>query len=186
MGCRERGMALVTVIFLLALLLVLALVLCEKVLQATRRTASSGTRAQALHGAAAGIEWARARLAEDYRQPGGWSACLAACGRDGQYPSAPLYRLEINRAAAEIYVRDNPDGDDNPRQDNDGRLFVLARVPLGDGGEVVVESLCGAATAAQDPPGAEGDGPTDMNTAPAVSPAVPASGPLPLFSWRVR
>ncbi len=186
MDCRERGMALVTVIFLLALLLVLALVLCEKVLQATRRTASAGSRAQALSAAAAGIEWARDRLADEHRQGGGWNDWLAACGQEGHYPSAPFYRLEINRAAVEIYVRDNPDGDSNPRQDSDGRLFVLARVPLGDGGEVVIEGLCGAGPAAHGITEVAEADPGGVGAAPVISALVPASGPLPLFSWRVR
>lgn len=145
MRCRERGVALLTVIFLLALLLVVALVLSDKVLYATRRTGEAGRRDQALQAAAGGVEWALQRLAERYRQQADWDSFLAEAPAEGRYPARPTLSVTLELISVDIFIRDNADGDGDPRHDLDARLFLLARVPGAEGGEVVVESLCGVA-----------------------------------------
>jgi len=129
MRCRERGLALVTVLFFLAILLVLALVLSDKVLRATRSTARAATRDQALQAAAAGIEW----------------ALLAGAAEGTRYPERPVFTTSVGQVTVDIFLRDNPDGDGDPRRDNDLKIFVLARAHTADGGDVLVESLCGFA-----------------------------------------
>lgn len=143
MHCRERGMALVTVLFLLALLLVLALMLSEKVLRATRSATMAGAHDQALQAAGAGIEWARHRLATTYPTSSGWTSYLAGAPGGESYPQTPAFSTVVGSVAVDIYLRDNPDGDANPRRDNDLKLLVLACARPVNGPAVLVESLCG-------------------------------------------
>lgn len=177
MSCRESGLALVTVLLLLALLLVLAMVLGERVVRATRDTACNGAREQALQAATAAIEWVRLPLAATYRSTQGWSGHLASAGGVERYPQDPVFRLPVGGYAAELYLRDNADGDDDPHRDNDLQLYILARVRTPLGPEAVVESLCrleGAAgdgyTQARGSAGRDGqiavDGPAELSTAP--------------------
>ena len=145
MRCREHGLALVTVLFFLAILLVLALVLSDKVLRATRSTARAATRDQALQAAAAGIEWARHQLAVSYRASSGWATMLAGAADGTRYPERPVFTTSVGQVAVDIFLRDNPDGDANPHRDNDLMVFILARARTAEGGDVLVESLCGFA-----------------------------------------
>ena len=177
MPCRERGLALVTVLLLLALLLVLALVLGERVIRTTRDTACNGAREQALQAATAAIEWVRLPLTTTYRSTHGWSDHLSLAGDAERYPQEPAFHLPVGGYTGELYLRDNPDGDADPRRDNDLQLYVLARVRTPLGPEAVVESLCRLEGVAGDgyaqargSAGREGqmtvDGPTELATAP--------------------
>lgn len=136
-------MALVTVLFLLALLLVLALMLSDKVIRSTRSTARAGARDQALQAAGAGVEWARHRLAATYLASSGWTAYLAGAPGGERYPETPAFTTMIGPVAVDIFLRDNPDGDGDPRRDNDLKLLVLAHARPTNGADVLVESLCG-------------------------------------------
>lgn len=147
MRCRERGLALVTVLLLLALLLVMALVLCDKTINATRDQVRAGAREQALQAAGAGIEWARHQLTTTYRGTAGWATYLAVAPGGERYPAAPAFSTTVGGVPVDIFVRDNPDGDDDPRRDHDLKLFVLAWARSPAGAEIVVESLCGFASA---------------------------------------
>lgn len=142
---HERGLALVTVLLLLALLLVLAMVLADRVVRTTRDTASNGAREQALQAAGAALEWVRQPLAANYRASQGWADYLTAAGRGDQYPETPAFHLPVGGITVELYLRDNPDGDDDPHRDNDLKLLVLARARTQFGVEAVVEGLCGLA-----------------------------------------
>ena len=146
MPCRDRGLALVTVIMLLALLLVIALVLCDKLINATRATARAGARDQALQAAASGIEWARHQLTATYRGSNGWATYLAGAPDGERYAATPAFATDIGAVAVDIFLRDNPDGDGDPHRDNDLKLLVLARARPAHGAEVMVESLCGFET----------------------------------------
>lgn len=146
MAAEQRGMALVTVLFLLALLLALALVLTDKVLQSTRGLARDSLRERTFWAASAGIEWARLELAEHYRATGNWQDLLPAMA--DTYAATPFRTLVVDAIPVELYVRDNPDGDDDPQRDNDLKVLVLARARLGRGPEILVESLCGFASPA--------------------------------------
>lgn len=159
MADRERGMALVTVLFLLALLMVLALVLGGRVLRATRDAAWAGGRAQALYAADAGIEWARQQLADSYPASAGWATYLAGAPGDDRYPERPAFTTAVGTATVDIFLRDNPDGDGDPRHDNDLRLFVLARARAAVGGDTLVEALCGYTPASPAYPQAAGGEP---------------------------
>ena len=142
MRCHEQGLALVTVLVLLAVLLVVALVFSDKVARAISDTARAGTREQALQAAGAGIEWARRQLAVTYRSSSGWAGYLAQAPDAERYPAQPAFETTIGGLTVTIFLRDNPDGDGDPRRDNDLQLFVLARAHPAVGPDVLVESLC--------------------------------------------
>jgi len=142
MVCNERGMALVSVVLMLTVLLTLAHILTEKVWQSTRQTADAAIREQVFWAAQAGIESARQQLAVSYASAEGWQDFLTA-ETPQAYPVVPAWEAEINGLPVEIYLRDNPDGDDDTRTDNDLKVFVLARARGKRGAESIVESLCG-------------------------------------------
>jgi hypothetical protein len=142
MVSNERGMALVSVVLMLTVLLTLAYILTEKVWQSTRQVADAANRKQVFWAAQAGIESARQRLKADYVSSAGWQSFLTATTLQ-KYPAAPAWTTEINGLPVEIYLRDNPDGDGDTRSDNDLKLFVLARARGRRGAEVMIESLCG-------------------------------------------
>ncbi len=138
----ERGMALVSVVLMLTVLVILAHVLTEKVWQSTRQTADAANRKQLFWAAQAGIESARQRLTVGYVSSAGWQNFLTATTLL-RYPAAPAWTTEINRLPVEIYLRDNPDGDGDVHSDNDLKVFVLARARGRRGTEAMIESLCG-------------------------------------------
>ena len=142
MACNERGMALINVVLILSVLLAMAHLLAEKVWQSTRQMADANHREQVFWAAQAGIETARKLLSDDYSGSGGWQTFLAA-GTISNYPSSPAWVTQVNGVEVEIYLRDNPDGDDDVRHDNDLKVFVLARARGRVGVEAMVESLCG-------------------------------------------
>lgn len=153
MVCNQRGMALLSVVLMLSVLLVLAQVLTEKLWQSTRQTAGASHRQQLFWAAQAGIETARQTLSSSYASTGGWRTLLAsATGRE--YPASPAWVTDINGIEVEIYLRDNADGDDDQSSDNDLKVFVLARARGRQSVDAMIESLCGFdrdATAASDP-----------------------------------
>lgn len=161
MDCNERGVALVSVVVLLSLLLLLAHILAEKVWQSTRQGGAAASREQLRWAAQAGIEGARSQLAAGYAGSGGWQSWLAD-GSPLGYPAAPAWVSEVNGLAVEIFLRDNPDGDGDAHSDNDLKLFVLARARSSAGAEAMIESLCGfvlpAAAGPAQPPVAGGPG----------------------------
>ncbi len=142
MVCNERGMALVSVVLMLTVLLTLAHILTEKVWQSTRQTADAANREQVFWAAQSGIEAARQQLAASYVSSGGWQSFLTASAPQA-YPASPTWVNEINDLPVEIYLRDNPDGDGDVRSDNDLKIFVLARALGRNGTESMIESLCG-------------------------------------------
>lgn len=142
MACNERGMALVSVVLLLTVLLTLAHLLAEKVWQSTRQIADAANREQLFWAAQAGIEAARQQLTASYASSAGWEDFLLSA-TPRAYPAAPVWVSEVNALPVEIYLRDNPDGDDDVRSDNDLKIFVLARARGSRGAEAMVESLCG-------------------------------------------
>lgn len=142
MACNERGMALVSVVLVLAVLLTMAHLLAEKVWQSTRQIAEANHREQVFWAAQAGIESARQQLSSNYSGTGGWRTFLSnGVGRN--YPATPVWGDEISGVQVEVFVRDNPDGDGDVRRDNDLKVFVLARARGRGGQEAMVESLCG-------------------------------------------
>jgi hypothetical protein len=183
MPCRERGLALVTVLFLLALLMVLALMFSEKVIRATRGEALAGARDQALQAAGAGIEWARHLLAANYRTSSGWTTYLAGAPDGERYPATPALSTAIGPVGVDIFLRDNPDGDADPRHDNDLKLFVLARARAGDGPEVLIESLC-ALDAAGGGYRQNGEDARRSGQSTADGPAEPWAAPVTSFHLR--
>lgn len=141
MACNERGMALINLVLILAVLLAMADLLAEKVWQSTRQTADANHREQVFWAAQAGIEAARQSLSADYAGSGGWRTFLTAeTGRN--YPSTAAWLTQVNGIGVEIFLRDNPDGDGDLSRDNDLKIFVLARARGREGIEAMVESLC--------------------------------------------
>ncbi len=142
MVCNERGMALITMLLVLSVLLTMANVLAEKVWQSTRQTADANHREQVFWAAQAGIEAARQNLSTGYASAGGWQTFLTAEAARS-YPATPAWLTQVNGLEVEIFLRDNPDGDGDLRRDNDLKIFVLARARGREGIEAMVESLCG-------------------------------------------
>jgi len=141
MACNQRGMALVSVVLMLAVLLTLSHILAEKIWQSTRQAGAADIREQAFWAAQAGIEAARQTLAASYADSRGWRNYLSGAGP--AYPDAPVWVNTVNGFPVEIFLRDNPDGDDDLRTDNDLKIFVLARARGPGEVEAMVESLCG-------------------------------------------
>lgn len=142
MACNDRGMALVSVVLVLAVLLTMAHLLAEKVWQSTREMAKANHREQVFWAAQGGIESARQQLSSNYAGTGGWQTFLAN-GTSRIYPATPAWVIEIGGIQVEIFLRDNPDGDGDVCRDNDLKVFVLARARGRGGQEAMVESLCG-------------------------------------------
>ncbi len=142
MAGNPRGMALVSVLLILTVLLTLAQILAEKVWQSSRQVADAASRAQLFWAAQAGVEAARRQLAAGYAGSAGWRNFLAS-GISGSYPPTPAWVNDIHGLSVEIFLRDNPDGDDDVRSDNDLKIFVLARTRGAREGEVMIECLCG-------------------------------------------
>lgn len=142
MACNERGMALVSVILILTVLLTMAHLLTEKAWQSINQRAVAAEREQIFWAAQAGIEVARQQLAADYASSEGWQSLLTAATLQ-VYPAAPAWMTTINGLSVEIFLRDNPDGDSDAGHDNDLKVFVLARAQGRRGAEAMVESLCG-------------------------------------------
>ncbi len=142
MACKQRGMTLVSVVLVLAVLLTLAHILAEKTWQSTRQTGAADRREQAFWVAQAGIEAARQRLAASYAASRGWRNYLSA-DTAGFYPQTPTWTDTVNAIPVEIFLRDNHDGDGDLRIDNDLKIFVLARARGPGGIEAMVECLCG-------------------------------------------
>jgi hypothetical protein len=135
-------MALVSVMLMLTVLLILAHIFAEKVWQSTRQVAEASNRERVFWAAQAGVESARQWLSLSYANSGGWRTFLIA-DTPLAYPTEPAWVTEINGASVAIYLRDNPDGDDDVGVDNDLKVFVLARARGQQGTETMVESLCG-------------------------------------------
>ena len=141
MACNQRGMALVTVVMVLAVLLMLAHILAENIWHSSRQNGTADRQEQTFWAAQAGIEIARQILACSYADSHGWLNYLAGAGPT--YPETPIWVCTVNGIAVEIFLRDNPDGDDDLQIDNDLKIFVLARARGPGGPEAMVESLCG-------------------------------------------
>ena len=141
MRCDDRGMALVSVVLMLTVLLAMAQVLVEKVWQSTRQGVAADRREMLFWAAQSGLETARKRLAEGYLGTAGWQSLLTA-GLAREYPTTPVWADVSNGHTVEVYLRDNVDGDDDLLHDNDLKIYILVRAHGEAGGEVLIESLC--------------------------------------------
>jgi Tfp pilus assembly protein PilX len=142
MACNQRGMVLVSVLLILAVLLTLAHILAEKIWHSTRQAGAADGRAQLFWATQSGIETARQSLASSYAESRGWRTYLNP-GTAPAYPDTPTWICTVNGISVEIFLRDNHDGDDDSRIDNDLKIFVLSRATGPDGTAAMLESLCG-------------------------------------------
>ncbi|NIQ11962.1 MAG: hypothetical protein GWO23_20990, partial [Gammaproteobacteria bacterium] len=131
MHFNERGMALVSVIVILAVLMTLAQILFEKVWSSTRQAAKAGSREQVYWAAQSGIEAARKRLTNTYATSLNWSNYFTST--QGVYSATPVWSYSISGVIVDIFLRDNPDGDNTFQMDNDLKVFVLSRAKKGQG-----------------------------------------------------
>lgn len=172
MVCNQRGMALISVILIMAVLLTLAHTLAEKIWHSSQKTIAADRWEQLYWAAQAGIENARQELASSYADSRGWQNYLVS-GTSWAYPETPTWTCSVNGISVEIFLRDNHDGDDDSNIDNDLRIFVLARAGGQEGCEAIVESLCGferpIATRATGSQPAESDMFVDLSTQPVSS-----------------
>lgn len=146
----DKGVALVNVVVILTVLLTLAQVLFEKVWMSTRQVSRANSREQLQWAAQSGIETARAQLARTYASSLAWGNYLTSAS-GGAYPSAPAWTTQVDDISIDLFLKDNPDGDQDDQADNDLKLFVLARATNAMGQQALVEALCG-----MDPPGSYG------------------------------
>jgi hypothetical protein len=146
MGFNERGMALVSVIVILTVLMTLAHILYEKIWYSSRQVAKAGRREQVYWAAQSGIETARKRLSNTYATSLNWSNYFTS--NQGVYSATPVWSYDVSGVMVDIFLRDNPDGDDNFQRDNDLKVFVLSRAKRGQAGEAIIEALCGFEEAA--------------------------------------
>jgi hypothetical protein len=142
MGCNQRGMALVSVLLVLTVLLTLAHILAEKIWHSTRQAGAADRREQLFCATQAGVEIARQRLASSYAESRGWQTYLTP-GSAPAYPETPTWTCTVNGIPVEIFLRDNSDAGDDPYIDNDLKVFVLARAKGPGGGVAMLENLCG-------------------------------------------
>ena len=142
MVCNQRGMALVSVLLVLAVLLTLGHILAEKIWHSTRQASAADRQAQLFWATQAGVETARQRLASSYAESRGWRTYLNP-GTAPAYPETPTWICTVNGISVEIFLRDNHDGDDDSRIDNDLKIYVLSRATGPNGTAVMLESLCG-------------------------------------------
>ncbi len=151
MVVNDRGMALVSVIVILAVLMTLSHILFEKTWHSIRQCARADSREQIFWAAQSGIETARERLTKTYATSSHWANYLLSS--QGVYPSIPTWSFNSPGAIVEIFLRDNPDGDGSYLEDNDLKIFVLSRARNRQGAEVFIETLCGF-----EPPPSRGGG----------------------------
>jgi hypothetical protein len=130
---------------ILTVLMGLASLLTEKVWKSTRREALADRRTQIFWAAQGGLEDARHALAAHYTDSHGWQDYLDSGVAQG-YSATSVWSSTVNGIPVEIFIRDNPDGDDNASRDNDLKVFVLARARDAGGAEVLMEMLCGLDT----------------------------------------
>lgn len=157
MLCRERGMALINVVVMLAILLALSHILCEKIWQSARQATAASAREQVFWAAQAGIEDARDRLASAYIDSALWSNFLVS-ETPLTYPATPAWETSLNGINIAVFLRDNEDGDGNHRRDNDLKIYILGRARGAGGAEVCIECLAGFVPAsANDPASAARD-----------------------------
>lgn len=141
MGVNQQGMALVTVVLLLATLMLLALTLTDKVVQSSRALNQEKLRQRTYWAASAGLERARHQLTRQYLQQNSWQTLLTAA--HAGYPQEPFWTEEFAGIPVQVYLRDNFDGDEDPGQDQDLRVMLLVRAGKEGGPEVLLECLCG-------------------------------------------
>lgn len=141
MASHDRGMALVSVLMLLALFLALGIMLSDKIMASIQNRTRAVSVTRGYWAATAGIEWARQQLVEQYRSSGGWQHYLAGNPTEG-YPPTAQFKIISDGIPISLYLRDNPDGDDDPGYDNDLQVYLLARAGHDRTPQVWIESLC--------------------------------------------
>lgn len=152
----EKGVALVNVVVIMTVLLMLAQVLFEKVWMSTRQMSRADSRQKLQWAAHSGIETARAQLARTYSSSLAWRNYLTSTTADS-YSSAPVWTTHLDDISVDLFLKDNPDGDQDNHADNDLKVFVLARATNALGQEAFVEALCGFDTpSSYRQPGARG------------------------------
>ncbi len=143
MHLNERGIALVTVIVMAAVLMVVGSLVAYKVMNSSRGAAVEGSKTKAYYAANAGIEWARRELSLRYSNTGKWNDLLSESPEEGRYPANPQLKPPggIDSIPVRIYIRDNID-DNDYKTDNDLWLFVLSEAEARDGSKTIVEAQC--------------------------------------------
>ncbi|WP_020674718.1 PilX N-terminal domain-containing pilus assembly protein [Geopsychrobacter electrodiphilus] len=137
---NSRGIALVSVLLITAVMLIISSLLAQKVIQTTRVSAQQGLKKKSHYAANSGVEEARRQLALNYDSTSLWGNVLSV-STAGAYPLAPTFTTTVDNFAVRIFVRDNNDGDGDYTHDNDLRVFVLAEAQGPDNTRTMVETL---------------------------------------------
>lgn len=144
----ERGIALMTVIFMTAVMMVIVSLVGYKVLRSTKGSAAEGIKTKTYYAANAGLDNARIYLSDNYINKNYWNYILdpdAEPGYTGSAtnPSEDLYQhsgdLEPTGfatdppIAVQVFVKDNNDGDGNYGVDTDQLIMVNVEAVAPDG-----------------------------------------------------
>ncbi|MCF6179802.1 MAG: hypothetical protein L3J63_10505 [Geopsychrobacter sp.] len=137
---NNRGIALISVLLITAVMLIISSLLAHKVIQSTRMSAQQGLKKKSHYAAATGVEEARRQLALGYHSASAWGNILSA-GTARAYPLTPTFTTTVDNLAVRIFVRDNNDGDGDYTRDNDLRVYVLSEAQGPDNTRTMVEAL---------------------------------------------
>lgn len=144
----EKGIALVMVIMMTAVVMMIVSLVGFKVLRSTKGSAIEGLKTKTYEAANSGLENARVYLSDNYISQNNWQYVLdpdTAPGYSGSptNPQADLYQHSTLLEPAgfvtdppmdiKVYVKDNNDGDDNYGIDTDQLIMVNVEATAPDG-----------------------------------------------------
>lgn len=151
----ERGIALVTVIFMTAVIMAIVSLVGYKVLRSIRGSAAEGVKTKTYYAANAGLDSARIYLSDNYISKNYWNYILdpdAEPGYSGAAtePSEDLYMHNSDLEPAgfttdppitvQVFVKDNNDGDNDYGIDTDQLVMVNVEARAVDGSSTMVEA----------------------------------------------
>jgi len=152
----ERGLALVSVILMTAVIMVIVSIVTYKVIRSTSASGTVGLKSKTYYAANGGLENARVELDAQYESSSYWQDFLdpdTAPGYTGPAtnPQPDLYLAVDNLLPAgfatvppinlQILIKDNNDGDDNYAVDTDQLVMVNVQAQrAGDDTQTMVET----------------------------------------------
>lgn len=138
----ERGIALLTVLMMTAIMMVIVSLVGYKVLRSTRGTATEGLKTKAYYAASAGVDSARLQLSEQYITSDYWQNILDPDPANIT-PAADLYMRSTTLEPAgfttsppltlQVFIKDNNDGDSDYGIDTDQLVMVNVEAVAPDG-----------------------------------------------------
>ncbi len=138
----ERGIALLTVLMMTAIMMVIVSLVGYKVLRSTRGTVTEGLKTKAYYAASAGVDSARLQLSDQYIASDYWQNILDPDPANIT-PAADLYMRSTTLEPAgfttsppltlQVFIKDNNDGDSDYGIDTDQLVMVNVEAVAPDG-----------------------------------------------------